>query len=68
MQLNLGFPDPIDPRTAPRRTTLPPPTALPWDQIDPNAKKTVIQTLARAITQTLGRPLTPRTQEHAHDR
>lgn len=68
MQLNLGFTDPIDPPTAPRRTTPPPPTEPPWDQIDPNARKTVIQTLARAITQTLGRPFDPRTLERTHDR
>jgi hypothetical protein len=68
MQLNFGFPDPHKPTTSTRRAAPYPPSTLPWDRIDPNARRTAIQILARAIAQTLGRPLDPQTPERTHDR
>lgn len=56
MQLNLGFPETVDP-------TLP-----VWDAIDPEAQREFLQTLARVIAKAVRHPGNAEYNEDRHDR
>lgn len=56
MQPKLGFPDAADP------------TAPVWDELDPEARRSFLQALARVIAKAIRHPQNDKSQEKRHDR